>query len=893
MFFQRKIIIPTLQLFFVLILSLVSFQSMATHYRAGEILYEQISGRRYRIIAYSYTDPNSQADAGTAQIRLFFGDFTDQTVQRTRRTFLSSRVVQNVYEVIHEYSSDGEFTLSFYDENRVDGIININNGRTDLLAFYVETTIVIDNSFGPNKSPVLTKAPIDNGCINKPYFHNPSAYDPDGDSLVFEIIPPKIRQGTEVPLYLDPEADSTFHIGINDGQLFWHVPKAVGIYNIAIKITQFRKGFPMGYLIRDMQIFIDNCANNPPIVQNVPDGCVVVGDSISRIITANDPDASQIVTLSGLGGAFATQRSATFSPNPASGQGMVSTLFKWKPTCNQIRLYPWQVIFEARDQAAGSPAVSQNSFNVRVIAPSVKNFKSVQVDKGFMLTWNQDSCQMAESYKIYRRVDSSRWNPGICETGIPASTGFVEIASIKTLNNPNATQYYDNANGKGLSPLVNYCYRIVSSYPPRNTSGDILYGDNSLSIASAEICDNIVLSEPAITRASISITSVTAGKIELSYIRPDTLDTLTYLPPYRFILKRSVSGQNNYAPVSTRDYTSFAAIADISVTDSLLNTEQNQYTYLVEMWATMNGVLKPVDSSSLATSVRSVIFSTDRTNILSWYYDVPWQNDTFIVYRKNQLGIFDSIAWTTQPTYTDTGLFNKTEYCYLVETRGVYRSKQQLFSTYNFSQEICGTPIDTVSPCPPMLVVAPPCNQLGEYRTNLSWTPQAGCAGDVVKYRIYYKQLTTDDFTQLAEVPATSLTYVDDREVLKEAITGCYYVSGVDSANNESRTINEVCIENCPQYTLPNVFTPNGDGKNDLFIPFPYRFVSRIDMIIYNRWGVDVFKTTDKNILWNGKDQQSGQECTEGVYFYTCKVYEIYLDGVRERLLNGTIQIIR
>ncbi len=892
MFFQHKIIIAPLQLFFVLILSLVSYQSMATHYRAGEILYEQISDRRYKIIAISYTDPNSQADAGTAQIRLFFGDLTDVEVPRTRRNFLSSRVVQNVYEVVHEYSSDGEFTLSFYDENRVDGIININGGRTDFLAFYVETTIVIDKSFGPNKSPVLTKPPIDNGCRGKPYYHNPSAYDPDGDSLVFEIIPPKIKQGIEVPLYTDPEADSTFKIGINDGQLFWHAPKAVGIYNIAIKITQFRKGFPMGYLIRDMQIFIDVCSNNPPLVQDVPDGCVIVGDSISRIITADDPDG-QIVNLSGLGGAFATTRSATFNPNPASGIGTVATLFMWKPTCNQIRYFPWQVIFEAKDQGQGSPAVSQNSFFVQVIAPSVKNFKSEQVDNGFRLTWNQDSCRLAESYKVYRRVDSSRWNPGICETGIPASTGFVEIASIKTLNNPNATEYYDNNNGRGLSPLVNYCYRIVSSYPPRNTTGDILYGDNSLSVASAEICDNIVLSEPSITRASVSVTSVTAGKIEISYIKPDTLDTLSYLPPYRFILKRSVTGQNNYATVSTNDYTSFSAIANISVVDSLLNTEQNQYTYVVEMLATLNGTLKPVDTSNIATSVRSSIYSTDRTNLLSWQYDVPWQNNSFIVYRKNQLGLFDSIATTTQTNYADTGLVNKTEYCYLVESKGVYRSKQQLFTTNNFSQEICGTPIDTVSPCPPILVVIPPCNQLGEYRNNLSWTPQANCAGDVVKYKIYYKQLTTDDFTFLAEVPATSLSYIDDREILKESITGCYYVAGVDSANNESRTINEVCIENCPQYTLPNVFTPNGDGKNDFFIPFPYRFVSRIDMVIYNRWGIDVFKTTNKDIMWNGKDQESGQECVDGVYFYTCTVYEIYLDGVRERSLNGTIQIIR
>ena len=64
-------------------------------------------------------------------------------------------------------------------------------------------------------------------------------------------------------------------------------------------------------------------------------------------------------------------------------------------------------------------------------------------------------------------------------------------------------------------------------------------------------------------------------------------------------------------------------------------------------------------------------------------------------------------------------------------------------------------------------------------------------------------------------------------------------------------------------------------------------------MIIYNRWGGDVYKTTDIDINWNGDDQRSGRPCPEGIYYYICTVKETYLDGVRTRVLKGTVQIIR
>lgn len=871
-----------------------AFQSSATHYRAGEILYEQITERRYRITAISYTDPNSQADPSTIELEMSFGDGSTQKVTRSSRRLLSPKVVQNVYVTIHEYRIDGRYTISYYDQNRVNGIININLGNTEFIAFYVESTILVNQSIGPNQSPILTKPPIDNGCKDFPYYHNPSAYDPDGDSLTFQLTAPKQATGNVVPNYEDPKASNLkFEIGLNNGQLTWNAPMQEGIYNIAILIREFRKGILVGSVVRDMQITIERCLNQPPVIQDIQSGCVVVGDSISRIISASDPNANQRVSLFGYGGSFVVDRKAVFNPNPATGLGLVTTEFKWKPTCNQVRKSPWQVIFEAKDDEVTQPLVNQNSFFVTVIAPKVRNLKTKQVNNGFELTWNPDSCQLAVQYKVYRRIDSSRWNPGPCETGIPSYTGFSLIATISTLNNPNPTFYYDDNKGSGLSPLVNYCYRIVAVFPPRSASGQSIFGDVTENIASIEVCDNIILSKPVITRVSITETSTTNGKIEVAYVKPLQLDTTVYLPPYRLITKRSVVGQNNYTTVATADYSTYSSIPSLQITDSLLNTAQNQYTYKVDLWTTVNGVFRFTDASPDAQSIRTTIYCTDRTNILSWNANVPWVNDTFIVYRKNAANTFDSLTYTTGTSYADTGLVNNTNYCYLVESKGFYRLLSNVFRNNNFSHEICGTPIDTVRPCAPILVVTPPCSIDGEYRNRLSWSPRDLCARDVVKYRIYHKQLKTDPYELLAELPNTTFEYFDNREELKLSITGCYYVAGVDSAGNESFPANETCVENCPFYDIPNVFTPNNDGVNDWLLPFPYKFVSRVSITVWNRWGNEVFRTNDIDIKWNGKDMNKGAECPDGVYYYICDVYETYLDGERKRTLRGTVQIIR
>ena len=160
-------------------------------------------------------------------------------------------------------------------------------------------------------------------------------------------------------------------------------------------------------------------------------------------------------------------------------------------------------------------------------------------------------------------------------------------------------------------------------------------------------------------------------------------------------------------------------------------------------------------------------------------------------------------------------------------------------------------------------------------------------------YKLYYTQNINEDYNEIYN-PLSPL----DTSYLHTGmnnVVGCYYVTAIDSFDNESAFSNIECIDvdSCSPYRLPNVFTPNGDGTNDFFIPYPYDFVEKVDMTILNRWGTMVFKTDDPDINWDGTDMNSGINCSEGVYFFNCDVYEFRIEGVKVRTIQGTVTLYR
>jgi gliding motility-associated-like protein len=86
---------------------------------------------------------------------------------------------------------------------------------------------------------------------------------------------------------------------------------------------------------------------------------------------------------------------------------------------------------------------------------------------------------------------------------------------------------------------------------------------------------------------------------------------------------------------------------------------------------------------------------------------------------------------------------------------------------------------------------------------------------------------------------------------------------------------------------VPNVFTPNGDGKNDILFVYG-NYITTVDMRIFNQWGQQIAVINNKTQGWDGRHKGSAQPV--GVYVYVLKAE--LADG-RTVNLKGSITLIR
>ena len=863
----------------VLLLVLLGIvQVSATHQRAAEITFKHITALTYEVKIITYTYTQSPADRPTLDIN--WGDGTYSTLVRTQKTSLPDNISFNLYDYRpdmgattnrHTYSSPGTYIIYMEDPNRNLGVVNIPNSVN--VPMYVETKLIINPFLGFNNSPTLLNPPIDVGCVNQVFVHNPGAYDVDGDSLSYRLVNCKTAGGIDIPGFSQPQASNSFSINAVTGDVIWDTPVMQGEYNIAFLIEEWRQGTLIGYVTRDMQIEILACDNNPPIISCVSDTCVTAGNTLVFDATAWDPDGDN-VTMTATGGPFELANSpASVDPDPASGNDTVSTTFTWSTTCDHVQNQPYQIFFKAEDDAYPINLVSYKNVFIKVNCPAPENLTATAVGSTIRLNWDRVVCSGASGYRIYRHIGYLGFIPAECQTGVPDSTGYVLIHENEGITD---TAYSDDDNGLGLIHGNQYCYMVTA-----------IFTDGAESYASFEACATLKRDIPVITNVSNDSTDLQAGRCFVAWSKPTELDTNQIPGPYRYILLRSADATgSNLQSIAT-----LPGLDDTLYTDNIinLNTSGNPYSYRVNLESQSFGF---IGNSQIASSIFLQITPTDEELQLSFPPNVPWTNDYYVIFRKDQGGVtFDSVGISPEPAFNDTGLINGANYCYYVKGVGGYTAAGFVDPIINYSQIVCASPYDNVPPCPPHLAVTVNCDLA---INTLNWNnPNDSCADDVLKYLIFYAPYQESDYSLIDSTsPATSTTY---DHLNNGIITGCYAVIAVDSTGNRSEYSNIACIDNdtCSVYDLPNVFTPNDDTYNDKFHPFPYTSVERVDMTIFNRWGNIVYETEDPDINWDGKDYKTHAECSDGVYFYLCRVYEITLLGVVPRELRGSITLLR
>lgn len=107
----------------------------------------------------------------------------------------------------------------------------------------------------------------------------------------------------------------------------------------------------------------------------------------------------------------------------------------------------------------------------------------------------------------------------------------------------------------------------------------------------------------------------------------------------------------------------------------------------------------------------------------------------------------------------------------------------------------------------------------------------------------------------------------------------------VTAANGCMGSLTQI-IEIFQDITVPNIITPNGDGTNDFFL-IKTAGIKSYDLVIVNRWGNTVFRSSDPTVIWDGKSD--GQPVAEGVYFYKLKASS----ASKEYNYQGNVTVVR
>ena len=304
--------------------------AQASHIRGGDITYATIASTtagvpRYHIVIRNFADVTGIAPAATALLNTSRGacspanPITGITVPRTQllnSTLQTCNTTNPLYKIaVYEVDIDlplplGQWVLSATDNARASSILNIQNPTSQ----NIYLTALLDNSVAAQDiSPVFQSLLQPIVSTNAPAPYSMSAFDADGDSLVYELIQPSTGCNQPLPYY-----PSTFapHYTINPatGAL---TPTAAastsnqGFYNITARVSEYRKlggnrWVLIGYVMRDTLYLLFPITNQPPTftTMQVNGGAaqplstsvaIQPGQTVSVLLQATDPDASQLL----------------------------------------------------------------------------------------------------------------------------------------------------------------------------------------------------------------------------------------------------------------------------------------------------------------------------------------------------------------------------------------------------------------------------------------------------------------------------------------------------------------------------------------------------------------------------------------------------------------------
>ena len=267
----------------LLLVIALSGQCKAQDLLAGTIKIEWLTNFTYQVHVDLYTRTSANIDH--QKILLNWGDgLTDTLQSQSAGIPIANDVSLYKYNEVHTYPGAGIYTIYVQDSFRIDSILNIPNSASESL--YLENVLIIDPANDTNNSPDLLGLLVDFVIVSQPAVLNISAFDTNGDSLTYALLPPSATSSS-IPtgMTVDPVT----------GDITWDAPQNLGdIVVVGLLIEEWRKG--------------------------TPNGTVKVGSSITELYF-------HVIYATGVG-ELLTEKEMIVYPNPTTGQITLTNLPK-------------------------------------------------------------------------------------------------------------------------------------------------------------------------------------------------------------------------------------------------------------------------------------------------------------------------------------------------------------------------------------------------------------------------------------------------------------------------------------------------------------------------------------------------------------------------------------
>ena len=329
-----------------------------------------------------------------------------------------------------------------------------------------------------------------------------------------------------------------------------------------------------------------------------------------------------------------------------------------------------------------------------------------------------------------------------------------------------------------------------------------------------------------------------------------------------------VTGYDIYASVSGGTYYLAGHVSD-AVTSLEINDFVNGTTYCFIVKAMLENGLSSGSNNPcilVRTQITPAWINADFATVtasgevaLSFSMDPASETDNYILERK--IG--------------NSGSFNQISQIRTDDKKITYTDKSAARDQVNFYRiwavNNCDIPAVVSNLASNILLTA----QISGNDIILNWNKYREWRGTVSSYRIFTD--TGDGFKETSSVTSADSVYrVSIPGIMYDLIDGtvCFYVSASESDNpygieGESAS-NKSCVVIEKLITVPNVFTPDGDLKNDLFRPVLTFTPAEYRFLVSNRQGRTLFETNDFMEPWDGSE--NGSPVNEGVYLWFIKI---------------------